>query len=91
MKDMSSKIILDYMHQVAELQSENCLLKDKLEHDEKLLKKARRKISEKENIRHKAIEYINNIQIYGMRSGKTLYGKIMRDLLNILQGDDINE
>ena len=79
------------MHEVQELKQRNSELYWKSDRESRLLKKARRKISEKENIRHKAIEYINNIQIYGMRSGKTLYGKTMRDLLNILQGDDINE
>lgn len=36
----------------------------------------------------KAIEYIKRCNFYGMRSDKTLFGKNMNDLLNILQGSD---
>lgn len=35
----------------------------------------------------KAIEYIKSLKIFGLRSGKTLFIKILNDLLNILQVD----
>ena len=36
----------------------------------------------------KAIEYIESSQLYGMRSGKTLYSKVMQETINILRGED---
>lgn len=36
----------------------------------------------------KAIEYIESINIFGVRSGKTIFIKILNNLLNILRGND---
>ena len=39
----------------------------------------------------KAIEKIESVRIYGLRSGKTLIATLLNDVLDILKGSDSNE
>lgn len=80
--------ILDY---ITNLQEEN-------EYSDYCNKKLREKITNLEykittledykTRNEKAIKYIKSTQLYGMRSGKTLYSKVMKEVINILQGSD---
>ena len=36
----------------------------------------------------KTIKYIKNCQVYGMRSGKTLFNEIIKKIIDLLQGSN---
>ena len=93
------KIVLDY---ITNLQEENEKLKE-IENFKFSLRKDETKAlptvtknykSEYEDYKsrcEKAIEKIESVRIFGLRSGKTLIATLLNDVLNILNGDDKSE
>ena len=78
------KIVLDY---ITNLQQENERLKENAIHNDKVVDKAKwNEMIYKSRI-EKAIDYITTEQLYtNYQWGKSQYVKILKDLLNILQG-----
>lgn len=72
------------------LQKENQILKENAIHNDKVVDKARWNETIYKSRNDKAKEKLKSVNLYGLRSGKTLISALINDVLDILEGYDEN-
>ena len=73
------------------LEQENKILKENAIHNDKVVDKARWNEMIYKQRNEKAIEKLESIRIFGLRSGKNLFSTLINETIDILNGGDDNE